>query len=193
MNDGKEVRKEMSKRKISQTKQSAADPAAAVMQVARVLPAVPLATQTMRTEMRAVSRRAPIAFITLVAKTAEENGGSIAAVPIDATATRNALAKLEHLRFGVAAARAVTRYLEQEAWTLASGLAQQALAATSSLEALARSPDGRIFAAKAAELRAAQRKGGRRHLAKQAKDTGTATTPSNGAAAKPATVAATAS
>ena len=183
----------MSKRKISQKKQSSAglDPAAAVMQVARELPAVVLAPKAVRAEMRAVAGRAPTAFIALVAKTAEENGGSIAAVPVDATATRSALAKLEHLRFGVAAARAVTRYLEQEVLTLASSLAQQALAATSSLQALARSPDGRIFAAKAEELRAAQRKGGRRHLAKQAKDTGTATTPTNGAAAKPATVAAT--
>lgn len=183
----------MSKRKISHKKQSSTgvDPAAAVMQVARVLPAVVLAPMNVRNEMRSVVGRAPTAFITLVAKTAEENGGSIAAVPVDATATRDALAKLEHLRFGVAAARAVSRYLEHEVLLVASGLAQQALAATSSLEALARSPDGRIFAAKAEELRAAQRKSGRRHLAKQAKDTGVTTTPNNGAADKPATVAAT--
>jgi hypothetical protein len=183
----------MSKQKSVKKKQSSAgvDPAAAVMQVARVLPAVVLVSKSVRAEMRSVIGRAPVGFITLVAKMAEESGGSIAAIPIDAATTRSALAKLEHLRFGVAAARAVARYLEQEVLVLASGIAQQSLAATSSLQALARTPDGRIFAAKAAELRAAQLKGGRRHLAKQAKDTGATTTPDNGAVAKPVTVPAT--
>lgn len=171
----------MSKQKKSQTKQASAGlgTATAAMQVARVLPAVVLASKAARSEMRSVVSRAPAAFIALVAKTAEENGGSIAGVPVDAAATRDALTQVEHLRFGVAAARAITRYLEQEALVLASGVAQQALSATTSLEALARTMDGRVHAAKAAELRAAQRKGGRR-LAKAAKDTGTA--PTDGAA-----------
>ena len=165
--------------------------ATSVMQVARVMPAVVLVSKAERSDMRSVAARAPAAFITLVAKMAEENGGSIAGVPIDAAATRDALTQVEHLRDGVAAARAVARYLEQEALLLASGIAQEALSATTSLEALGRTLKGRTLAAKAADLCAAQRKGSRRS-AKVAKDTGTTTTPTNGAAvATPAIVAAT--
>jgi hypothetical protein len=136
--------------------------AEAVMQVARSLPATALATATQRSEMRKVVSRAPVAFVELVAKTAEEGGGHIAGYAVDATAMRAALTQVSQLRLGVAAARAVLRSLEQEVLSLGSGIAQRALSATTLLEALSRTPEGRIFAAKAAELRAAQKRGRRK-------------------------------
>ena len=88
---------------------------------------------------------------------AEAGDGSVAGVPIDATASRSDVARATTLRVGAAAARSIARRLEQEALTLASGVAQRALSATASLEAYARTPEGRSLAAKAAELRAAAR------------------------------------
>ena len=176
----------MSNMKKKSHKKAAAgkDLAAAVMQVARALPASVPVTVTARRDMRAVVARAPAALIALVTSMAEEGGGSVAGVSIDAAATRDAVTQVSHLRVGAAAARAIARHLEQEALALASGVAQRALSATTSLEALARTPEGRTLVAKATELRAAARGSRRRSIAKQAKATSPATNatpPTNGA------------
>ena len=168
------------------------DPVEAVLQVARALPAAEPVTQVEREALRAIERRAPAALIALVVSMAEEGDGHVAGVPVDATATRDAQAKASHLRVGAAAARAVARHLEQEALLLVAGVAQTALSATMSLEALARTQDGRGLVAKATELRAAARKG-RRVTKPKAKDA-TTTTPkgaSEVAAKVPATTPAT--
>lgn len=187
----------MSNTKKSQKKQTLAvtDTAAAAMQVASAVPAYVLESKAVRRDKRAVVARAPSAFMELVVAMAEDGGGNVAGVSIDATATRDAMAKAARLRVGAAAARAVARYLEQEALDLASGFAQRALSATTSLEALARTPEGRSYAAKAAELRAAARSAHRRVGSKRAKAAAdTTTTPSNGAAVvKPTVVASPAS
>jgi hypothetical protein len=156
------------------------DPVTAVQAVARALPAVEPVTIAAREEMRSAVRRAPAAFIALVLSEAEESGGNVAGVPIDATAARDAQAQASRLRVGAAAARAVARHLEQESLTLASGVAMQALAATSSLEALARTPSGRNLVAKATALRSAAR--GTKRRASGAKTAKGATASSTGSA-----------
>jgi hypothetical protein len=194
------------KKKTTQSKQSGSpaagtDPVTAIQQVASSMPAAAPVTKTALSEMRSASRRAPAKLIALVLSMAEEGGGSVAGVPIDATAARNSLAQATSLRVGAASARAVARQLEQEALTLASGVAQQALSATTSLEAFARTPNGRSLAAKAADLRTAARGTRRPSKAKAAAApvvTGPAPAPTvtheptaNGAPAAPATGAST--
>ena len=152
----------MSIKKNTQSKQSGKpkaglDPVTAIQQVARALPAAEPVTKAARDEMRSVERRAPAKFTALVLSMAEESDGNIAGVSIDATASRNALAQATRLRVGAAAARSVARQLEDQALGLASAVAQRALSATTSLEAYARTPEGRSFTAKAAELRTAAR------------------------------------
>ena len=115
-------------------------------------------TATELKELRSVERRAPSKLIALVLSEAEEGGGSVAGVAIDATASRNDVARATKLRVGAAAARSIARRLEQEPLTRASGVAQRALSATTSLEAYARTPEGRSLTAKAAELRTAARR-----------------------------------
>jgi hypothetical protein len=72
---------------------------------------------------------------------------------------------------GAAAARSIARRLEQQALVLSSSVAQRALSATMSLEAYARTPEGRSFVAKATELRVAARVAKRK--AKETTATGT--------------------
>jgi hypothetical protein len=148
------VKKETKK---SGTPATGKDPVAAIQQVARAMPAAEPVTKAVRDEMRSVERRAPAKFTALVLSMAEESDGSVAGVPIDATASRTALAQATRLRVGAAAARSVARQLEDQALGLASAVAQRALSATTSLEAYARTPEGRSFTAKAGELRTAAR------------------------------------
>jgi hypothetical protein len=133
------------------------DPVAALQQIARKLPAVTPPTTVERKEMNRAEHRAPSALIALVLSMAEEGGGFVAGIPIDVAWSRDALAKATHLRVGAAAARAIARRSDDEAMSLASGVAQTPHSATTSLEALARTPDGRTLAGKAAELRAIAR------------------------------------
>jgi hypothetical protein len=72
--------------------------------------------------------------------------------------------------------------LEQQALVLASGVAQSALSATTSLQALARTPQGSSYVTKATELRTAAR--GTKRKAKTTPTTGT--TPAEVAAEAPA-------
>jgi hypothetical protein len=150
-------------KKNTQSKQSEAssagtDPVAAIQKIARAMPAVEVMTKTQISDLRSTERRAPAKFIALVLSEAEESDGSVAGVAIDPTTARSDVARATKLRVGAAAARSIARRLEQEALTLASGVAQRALSATTSLEAHARTPEGRSLVAKAAELRAAARK-----------------------------------
>ena len=182
----------MSKKNQTQSKQQSGtpapgtDPVTAIQQVARAMPAAEHVTQTAREELRSVERRAPAKLIALVLSLAEESGGNVAGVPIDAAAARSDVAQATRLRVGAAAARAVARNLEEQALVLSSGVAQRALSATTSLEAFARTPDGRAHAAKAAELRAAAR--GTRRRASTAKSA-KGTKPSAGTAAAETPVA----
>ncbi len=157
---------------------------AAVQKVARAMPAAAPVTAEQLHEMRNVVSRAPANFIALVLSEAEAGGGNVAGVPIDATASRSDVAQATALRVGAAAARAIARRLEQESLTLASGVAQRALSATTSLEAYARTPEGRSHAAKAAELRTAARAGSKR---KAKTTTESAPAPAAAAEAAPAT------
>jgi hypothetical protein len=180
---GKEVKGKMSNKHI-QSKQSASspagyDPVAALQQVARAMPAAVNMTKAQIADMRSAQRRAPSKLIALVLSEAEEGGGSVAGVPIDATASRSDVAQATNLRVGAAAARAIARRLEQQALVLASGVAQRALSATTSLQALARTPEGSSYVAKAAELRTAAR-GAKKRKAKET--TATGTTPAAAAA-----------
>jgi hypothetical protein len=178
------------KNKATNSKVVVADPAAAVVEVARALPAAEPVTTSARDAMRTLERRAPAALIALVVSMAEQSGGVVAGVHVDPTATRDAQAKAAHLRVGAAAARAVARYLEEQALLLVGGVAQTALSATVSLEALARTPSGRGLAAKAAELRAAARKG--RRVAKPKAAGGTTTSPKGASDVAPKAAPATA-
>ena len=183
----------MSNTKKHSQKAAPADPVEAVLQVARALPASVPVTQTEREALRALERRAPAALIALVASMAEEGDGHVAGIPVDAAATRDAQAKASRLRVGAAAARAIARHLEQEALLLVADVAQTALSATTSLEAFARTPEGRGHVAKATELRTAARKARRVARSKATADT-TSTTPhgaANGVTKVPATAPAT--
>jgi hypothetical protein len=151
------VKKDTKDTKESGTSATGQDPVAALLQVARAMPAAEPVTVPQRREMRSVEGRAPAKFTALVLSMAEEGSGNVAGVPIDATASRTALAQATRLRVGAAAARSVARQLEDQALGLASAVAQRALSATTSLEAYARTPEGRSFTAKAAELRTAAR------------------------------------
>jgi hypothetical protein len=168
-------------KKVVGTPAAGNDPVTAIQQVARTMPAAEPVTVAVRNEMRNVSRRAPAKLIALVLSLAEESGGNVAGVPIDATASRSALQQATQLRVGAAAARAVARNLEEQALVLSSSVAQRALSATTSLEAFARTPDGRSHAAKAAELRAAAR--GTKRRASAAKTAKGAKPAAGGAAA----------
>jgi hypothetical protein len=66
-------------------------------------------------------------------------------------------ARAASLRVAASAARSIAMRLDREALTLAASVAQRALSATSSLQAFARTPEGRTSSAKATELRAAAR------------------------------------
>jgi hypothetical protein len=170
-----------------QSKQSASpsagtDPVAALKKVARSMPATVPMTATELKEMRSVESRAPSKLIELVLSAAEEGGGSVAGVPVDVTAARSDTATAAQLRVGAAAARTIARRLEQQALVLASGVAQTALSATTSLQALARTPAGRTLVEKATELRAAAKRPKRK--AKETTTTGT--TPAAAAAEAPA-------
>ena len=179
----------MSKKNI-QSKQSASptpgfDPVAALQQVARAMPAAVSMTKAQIADMRSAERRAPTKFVALVLSEAEDSGGSIAGVPIDATTSRSDVALATNLRVGAAAARSIARRLEQQALVLSSSVAQRALSATTSLAAYARTPEGRSFTAKAGERRAAAR------TKRKPKET-TATTGTTPAAAAPEAPAAAA-
>ncbi len=174
--------------KNTQSKQSASssagyDPVAALQQVARAMPATENMTKAQLRDLRSAQRRAPSQLIALVLSAAEEGGGSVAGIAIDATASRSNVAQAANLRVGAAAARSIARRLEQQALVLASGVAQRALSATTSLQALARTPEGSSYVAKAAELRTVAR-GTKKRKAKTTPTTGT--TPAADAAEAPA-------
>jgi hypothetical protein len=174
-------------KKNTQSKQSASssagyDPVAALQQVARAMPAAVNMTKAQIEDLRSVERRAPTKFVALVLSEAEEGGGNVAGVAIDATTARSDVAQATNLRVGAAAARSIARRLEQQALVLASGVAQSALSATTSLQALARTPQGSSYVTKATELRTAAR--GTKRKAKTTPTTGT--TPAEVAAEAPA-------
>jgi hypothetical protein len=176
----------MSKKNI-QSKQSASstagyDPVAALQQVARAMPATVPMTKTQLRDLRSAQRRAPSQLIALVLSEADESDGNVAGIAIDPTTARSDVAQATNLRVGAAAARSIARRLEQQALVLASGVAQSALSATTSLQALARTPQGSSYVAKAAELRTAAR--GTKRKAKETTTTGT--TPVAAAAEAPA-------
>ncbi len=134
------------------------DPVAALKEVARAMPAAEPMTKTTQSDLRTVERRAPAKFVALVLSAAAEGGGNLAGVAIDTVSSQSDVAQAAQLRVGAATARSIARRLEQQALKLAAGVAQRTLSATASLEAYARTPEGRSEAVKAAELRAAARK-----------------------------------
>jgi hypothetical protein len=129
----------------------------AIQSVARTMPSPVLMTKRVANALRAAERRAPPHLIALVLALAEQSGGQVAGLPIDAAAMRADNARVTSLRVAAVNARSIARRLEQEALTLAAGVAQRALSATTSLQAYARTPEGRTLNAKADELRAAAR------------------------------------
>jgi hypothetical protein len=116
-------------------------------------------TEAERAEKRATTRRASASLIALVASMAEKGGGKVAGISIDVASMRNAQAKATHLRLGANAARAILRRLTDDALSLSSVVAQDALSVLFSLEQQSKSEAGKHLAPDVARLRAAAKEG----------------------------------
>jgi hypothetical protein len=147
----------MSKKNAKEAEAAGDDPIEAIHSVDRTLPSPVPMTKRAANALRATERRAPPHLIALVVAEAEENGGQVAGVSVDPAGMRADSARVASLRVAAVTARSIARRLEHEALTLAASVAQRALSATTSLQAFARTPEGRTSNAKAAELRAAAR------------------------------------
>ena len=135
---------------------------AGVQQVVSSMSESTALTTAERDAKREVKRRATGALVVLVASMAEEGGGSVAGVQVDATASRSAQAQAARLRVGARSARSLARRFVDDALTLEADDAQRALSAVAAMEAQARTPEGKHLAPKVLELRTAAKEGARR-------------------------------
>jgi hypothetical protein len=161
--------------KQSESQATGIDPVAVLQQVERSMPQTEPMTVAQIRDLRTIERRAPAKLIELVLTEAEASGGNVAGIPLDVASVRSDAAQAAKLRVGASSARSIAQYMEQQALLLASGVAQRALSATTSLASLARTPEGRTSARKANELLSARPK--RKRKPKATTETGQAPAP----------------
>jgi hypothetical protein len=160
--------------KQKQKQNQSSDPVAVVQGAAALLPPKKRPTKQETASRRGNLRRAPSGFITLVLALAEQNGGVVAGVAVDAEAAKASLTQASRLRVGAVAARGIAVRLGADALELESSVAQTVLAAVGALEAQSRSPGNEGMAATVASLREAAQ---RRPRAKAAKPVATPAPP----------------
>ena len=147
---------------LSNASTAGSDPVAGIQQIVSSMPESTALTAPERKIKRQLGRRATGALVVLVASMAEEGGGNVAGVQVDATASRSAQAQAARLRVGARSARSLALRLMDDALTLEAGNAQRALSALAAMEAQARTPEGKHLAPKVLELRTAAKEGARR-------------------------------
>jgi hypothetical protein len=113
---------------------------------------------TARKERRSVARRSSVAQINLVLSLAEQSGGIVGGIAIDATAMRAQQAQSARNRVGAALARRVAQRLNDRAIASDATIAQRVLAAVAGLEAQSMTAEGSALAPTVAELRGAARR-----------------------------------
>jgi hypothetical protein len=111
-----------------------------------------------RSERRSLLHRTSPTQINLVLSFAQQSGGLLGGIAIDAETIRNQQSESALLRVGAAVARRLAQRLNDRALVLESTIARKTLSAIGGLEAQSKTDEGSALAPTVAELRAAARR-----------------------------------
>ena len=139
-----------------------------------------------KSQLKLLQNRAtsvPVEVIKLLASIAEQHGGTIAGMPFDAQAVRDAIARAEHAHDVAKAARRLSKRAVSDAYQNLALVGLKSMGITQALERLVLTPDAEAFKEANDQIRALMRKQGRtRKVAQKPADTKTISpkAPTNG-------------